>query len=261
MPETVPSQDFMSRFTPGLLDPDIQTPGHVTGHSGKAANKRFNVYRNNVTVSLVSAVGQIYPLTRKALGEDAFRHAALTYARANPPTSKLLFEYGEGFDLHLKNGGHADARPWLEDVARLERTWLDAYHAADADPLAAEAMARLPQDRLADAVFVPHPAARLVSSAYGIVAIWHALKYGDSDAAARSSRPAETALVTRAALTVEVQTLTPALATFFGALMSGASLGEAATTAAECPSGDFDIAKAMAAVLETGAFAAVSIPD
>jgi hypothetical protein len=25
--------------------------------------------------------------------------------------------------------------PWLADTARIERAWLDAYHAADAEPL------------------------------------------------------------------------------------------------------------------------------
>lgn len=260
MPESVDHSDFMTRFTPGLLNPDEPTPGTVTGHSGKAANKRFDVYRNNVTASLVNAVGQVYPLTRKALGEDTFRHAALTYVRTSPPTSRLLFEYGQAFGLHLKNGGYMGGRPWLGDLARLERAWLDAYHAADAGPLTAEAMATLPPDRLGDAVFNAHPAARLVSSAYPVVTIWSRLKSGEFDAASPVHERAETALVTRPALTVDVRALSPALATFFGQLMGGAPIGEAATTAAENPSGGFDITMAIAAILETGAFVTVSVP-
>jgi Putative DNA-binding domain len=261
MGENISKSSFMARFTPGLLNPDEPTPDIVTSHLGKAANRRFNVYRNNVTASLVNAVAQIYPLTHKALGEDAFRHAALSYVRAYPPASKLLFEYGHGFDGHLNEGGYAGKAHWLLDLARLERAWLEAYHAADANPLAAEALAGLEQDRLAEAVFVPHPAARLVPSSYPIVAIWSALKCGDPDADTGATKPAHSALVTRAALSVEVRPLMPVLAAFFSALISGLSLGEAATTAADHPSGDFDITTAMAAILETGAFAAVSIPD
>ena len=48
--------DFLQHFTPGLLNPQVPTPANVAGHSGKAAHKRFNVYRNNVTVSLIDAL-------------------------------------------------------------------------------------------------------------------------------------------------------------------------------------------------------------
>jgi hypothetical protein len=33
--------------------------------------------------------------------------------------------------------------PWLADTARIERAWLDAYHAADLPVLAAEALAEI----------------------------------------------------------------------------------------------------------------------
>ena len=50
------------------------------------------------------------------------------------PTSSRRYEY-------------AQSMPWLADVARIERAWLDAYHAADAEPLAP---ARLPRSRRSD---------------------------------------------------------------------------------------------------------------
>lgn len=37
---------------------------------------------------------------------------------------------------------HAQSMPWLADVARIERAWLDAYHAADTEALSAEAPGR-----------------------------------------------------------------------------------------------------------------------
>jgi hypothetical protein len=45
------SQSFAVAFSPSLLDPQSETPAAVTGPNKKAAVKRYNVYRNNVTVS------------------------------------------------------------------------------------------------------------------------------------------------------------------------------------------------------------------
>lgn len=258
MPERHAHSDFLQHFTPGLLDPAVPTPDIVTGHSGKTANKRFNVYRNNVTASLVNAVGQVYPLTRKALGEDRFRAAALTYVRTNPPTSKLLFEFGYGFDAHLQRHGFDENAPWIGDLARLERAWLDVYHAADAAPLAAEALGAIAPEALGDAVFEPHPAARLLRLDTAAVSAMTALR-SDDDRRDFAGAPAETALVTRPALAVTVRALRGTDAIFFDALMAGRSLAEAAGTAQE--SGDFDLAAALGAVLESGAFTAVNAPN
>ena len=40
--------------------------------------------------------------------------------------------------------------PWLADTARLERAWLDAYHAADAVQLSADTLASIRPERLAE---------------------------------------------------------------------------------------------------------------
>jgi len=255
--------DFAAAFAPGLLDPDQPTPDFVTGHSGKAANLRFNVYRNNVTASLLAAVGEIFPLTRRALGEDAFRAAALTFVRDHPPTSKLVFEFGHGFDRHLADRGFAAGdRGWIADVALLERIWLDAYHAADEDPLAPAALGAIPPEKLGAAVFRTHPAARLVACRTAVVSLMAALKSGDDTDAALGKareRPAETALVTRPALAVDVRALDDAAVAFFAALVAGKPLGEAAGEASIHEG--FDLAAALGAVLETGAFASVDVEE
>ena len=254
MPERHAHGDFLQHFTPGLLNPEAPTPANVSGHSGKSAHKRFNVYRNNVTASLVNAIGQVFPLTRKAMGEEAFRAAALTFVRDCPPTSKILFQYGHGFDAHLAEHGFDRERPWLCDLARLERAWLDAYHAADADPLQPAALGAIAPEKLGEAVFEAHPATRIIACATPAVSVMAALK-SDADPAAASAGAAETALITRPALAVDLRSLAPAVAVFFTALAQGTPLGEAAGAAQDA--GNFDLAAAIGAVLETGAFTAV----
>jgi hypothetical protein len=64
--ERIPRHDggqlsFAVAFSPALLDPQSETPAAVTGPNEKAAVRRYNVYRNNVTVSLIDALAAIFP--------------------------------------------------------------------------------------------------------------------------------------------------------------------------------------------------------
>ena len=139
---------FAAAFSPALLDPQSETPTVVTGPNEKAAVKRYNVYRNNVTVSLINALAAIFPATQRITGVEFFRAMARFHIRATPPTSPLLFEYGRDFPGFIERYEYAQSMPWLADTARLERAWLDAYHAADMETLTPQALAGVPSDRI-----------------------------------------------------------------------------------------------------------------
>ena len=64
---------FAGRFAAGLTDPTCPTPSGVIGPRGKSAVKRYTVYRNNVTVSLIDALAAIYLMAfLSASGEVGF---------------------------------------------------------------------------------------------------------------------------------------------------------------------------------------------
>src|SRR5271163_1969018 len=151
---------YAATFASALIDPDSKTPAIVVGPRGKVAVKRYNVYRNNVTVSLIEALAAIYPAVQRITGVEFFRAMARSHIRATPPISPLLYEYGRDFPAFIETYEYARAMPWLADTARIERAWLDAYHAADAEPLSAVALGSFPQQRLAELRFVVHPATR-----------------------------------------------------------------------------------------------------
>ena len=112
---------YAAVFAGALLDPDLATPAAVAGPKSKAARKRYNVYRNNVTVSLINALAAVFPATLRITGGDFFRAMARFYVRATPPTSPLLFEYGYDFPNFIEQYEYAQSVPWLADVARIER--------------------------------------------------------------------------------------------------------------------------------------------
>jgi hypothetical protein len=120
---------FAAAFAPALLDPLRPAPEIVTGPNDKGPGKRYDVYRNNVTVSLIDALAAIYPAVQRITGTDFFRAMARFHVRQTPPISPLLFDYGRDFPAFIAQYEHAQMMPWLADVARIERAWLDAYHA------------------------------------------------------------------------------------------------------------------------------------
>ncbi len=122
-------------FAAALLDPDRDIPEGLVTPGGQPAAKRFGIYRNNVTVSLVNALSEVFPTVQNLVGEEFFRAMARLYVQDNPPTSRLLFEYGASFPAFIGQFEPAADLPFLPDVARLERLWLDSFHAADATPL------------------------------------------------------------------------------------------------------------------------------
>lgn len=252
---------FAGRFSLPLLDPERSTPDGVSGpraNAGytKAGHKRYNVYRNNVTVSLIDALADTFPAVQRIVGREFFRDMARLYVRAEPPRSPLLFEYGHGFADFIDGFEHTAPIPWLGDVARIERAWLDAYHAADRTPLTAETLQGIAPESLPGAVFTPHPATRIVRSAYPAVAIFVANRR-DGPVGRIHERDGEDALVTRPALDVQVRKLPRGGARFLAGLCAGQPLGQAAADATEAEPG-FDLGANIAGMLDAGVFCDVS---
>jgi hypothetical protein len=255
----VRTPSYASILSPGLIDPEYGTPAGVVGPNGKSAIKRYNVYRNNVMVSLVDALAAVFPATQRITGIEFFRAMACFHVRATPPRSPLLFEYGREFPAFIERYEYARTLPYLADTARIERAWLDAYHAADLPLLAAQELAAIPAETLVNVVFVPHPATRVIRSGFPALSIFVANR-GAGPAARIENFVPEDTLITRPDQEVTVRSLPPGGAEFLMQLISGEPLGDAAAVALEA-SPDFDLASNIAGMIEAGVFAALHAGD
>jgi hypothetical protein len=249
------ARPFATQFASGLFDPHRPVPGNVVGPNGKRAEARYNVYRNNVIVSLIDALAAVFPATQRLTGEEFFRAMARFHVRASPPRSPLLFEYGHDFPAFIEGYEYARELPYLADVARIERAWLDAYHAPDVPVLDGRLLATIPASALPAIRFVPHPATRLVRSGFPAVTIF-AMNRSERPVAPIAAFVPEDGLVTRPAEEVVVRHLPPGGAIFLAGLLEGATLGDAAEAAMDAAA-DFDLAGNIAGMIESGACAAV----
>jgi hypothetical protein len=167
----------------------------------------------------------------------------------------LLFDYGRDFPDFIARYEYAQSVPWLADVARIERAWLDAYHAADVQPLMPHDLAAIPSEQLVNTVLKPHPATRVIRSRFSAVTIFTASR-SDGPASRVEAVEPEDALLTRPALEVEVRQLPPGGAIFLSRLITGEALSVAASAAfLESPS--FDLPVNIRGLLEAGAFTTV----
>ncbi|MDF0600123.1 DNA-binding domain-containing protein [Psychromarinibacter sp. C21-152] len=244
-------------FTRAVFDPGQAVPPGLTNPDGAAATKRFDVYRNNVAVSLTEALETAFPLLRKLVGSDNFRRLAGAYLRAHPPTSPLMMHYGQEMPQFLENFGPLRRLGYLPDVARLELALRGSYHAADATPLAPETLQDMPADRLMAARLRLAPAVRLVRSRWPIHGIW---RFNMTDDAPKPESRGENVLITRPDFDPAPHLLPPGGGTFVAAVLQGESFG-AAYEAAVAQVAEFDLPGLLSLLLGGGAIAGLDEGD
>ena len=211
-----------TEFRERLLDPASPPPTGVRNPDGAQATKRFDVYRNNVAVSLTDALEAAFPVINKLVGNKFFRAMAGVYLRAHPPKSPLMMFYGDDMPDFLAGFGPAQSLPYLPDVARLELALRHSYHAADATPVAPDALAQIAPDDLPNVTFTFAPSVYLIASRFPLHSIWWSNTHGGD-----VIKTAQPALITRPDFDPQVDVLTPEQATVTQALMNAEPLGEA----------------------------------
>jgi hypothetical protein len=245
-----------------LADNAICPPGLVTWN-GSDPQKRFAVYRNNVIVGLVDALADSFPVTQALVGADFFRAMAREFVRRSPPRSPVLALYGGGFAEFIEGFAPAAALPYLSDTARLELLRVQAWHAADADAITQEEVAAVlaDPDGLPAARFVLHPSLSLLASAHAIVSLWaaHQAESVTTALAAVDPAQAETALLCRKGLEVEIFRIDGGTAAFIGPLQQGLSFSAAVAQALQADN-DFDPVATLALLLRAAAITGITTP-
>ncbi|MGH8162477.1 MAG: DNA-binding domain-containing protein [Gammaproteobacteria bacterium] len=152
-------------------DPQSPIANWVLGN-GLEPEARLRLYRHMIQADYSEALRTAYPAVNRLVGEEFFDAAAARYLREHPSRSGNLQDYGAEFPAFLLGLKEARELAYLPDVARLEWSRQQAYLAADAKPLAAEALATIPDDDWSGLRFRFHPAVSRVASAYPILDIW-----------------------------------------------------------------------------------------
>lgn len=217
------------------------------------------MYRNNVVFGLIVALRARFPAVECIVGAECFAAVARLFVSAHPPRSPLMILYGDAFPDFLAGFGPLRELAYLPDVARLESARVQAFHAADAEPIAPAILFDDGRDRLPDTRLRLHPSVHVLRSRFPVVSIW-SMNCGEAEPGSIEAFGAEDALILRRGLMVLVRTLPPGGAAFLQALAAGETLGDAARAALADHAG-FDLTANLAGLIESAAITALARPS
>jgi Putative DNA-binding domain len=250
--------DRRREFAEALLDPTRPTPPGLHGPDREPSPRRFAAHRNNVVVGLTNALAVAYPAVCRIVGEEFFRAMARVYVQSEPPASPVLLDYGAKFSSFIARFEPAGSLPYLPDIARIERAWTEAYHAPESVPLAPQAFAAVPNDRVAEIRLALHPSLRVVRSAFPALTVWR-MNVGDGvPGPVDLEAGGEDALIVRPLADVEVRSMPPGGAELIASLANRQSLAEAAASAISADR-SFDLSANLAALIGAGVFVGYSL--
>lgn len=230
----MPHADYQA-FARALCDPAFPPPAGLQVAAADVG-ERFAIYRNNVHVSLVDALGERYPVAQRMVGEEFFRAMARGYVLKHKPDTPVLAYYGDRFPEFIEHYPPAMPLPFLGDLARLERDWSRAWAAADEPVLAYGDLAKFSATELAAARIRPHAAAHLIRSSWPVADLWQAHQQAAPDLSSLQWR-AQDVLVTRPEADIQLHLLDAGAAAVAQALIDGRAIDEAAAQAMDTDMG------------------------
>lgn len=244
-------------FRTALFDPETAHPVTLTNGADAPAGKRFDVYRNNVAVSLKEAMSAAFPAIEKLLGPENFSAISGFFLRLHPPQDPRLALWGSEFAAFLEGFEPLQHLGYLPDVARLEMARRTSYHSADAAPIAPDIFAATPPEQLANAQLGFAPALRVLRSPWPLLDIWH---FNMTPGAPQPSSGAQDILITRQEFDPDLHLLAPGGADFIAACQNGTAL-DAALDAVQTDHPDFDFPALLTVLLQNSALTSLTLSD
>ena len=160
----------------GLQEGDLARM--VAGDARLSAVGRLDVYANMYFFRLRDALRDDYPKLVSALGDDEFHNLVVDYLLACPPTDFSIRNAGEKLPGFLPRHRLSADRPWLADLAGLERHRTDVFDAADARVLDAEHLRTLPPEAFEHLRVQLIPARRVFKVRFPVHELWRAVEQG-----------------------------------------------------------------------------------
>ena len=218
-----PSEVSPSSFIDAIRNPELPVPTGLKINQGDI-DKRYAIYRNNVTTSLIEALEVAFPIVQKLVGNEFFQAMAVIYVRRYPPESPLLMYYGENLPEFLKDFEPVKQLSYLSDIATLEVELRNAYHATDNNNFDPNEFETLNPFEVLNSKVVFADAVRLLASEFPIYSIWLANAQGGP----KNFGSSEKLIITRPEFDPHIRKLTDGEYVFLKSLNDTNTIGEAA---------------------------------
>jgi hypothetical protein len=196
-----------------------------------SAERRIDIYRHNVFSTLRGALADLYPVTKRIVGEPLFNHVADAFIRVTPSPAGDLNQFGREWAAYLEAATREDiaALPYLPDVARLEWHWHMAFHAVDVPRFDVAQLAAVAPQHHDSLRFFANPATTLMSSHFPLFNIWR-VNQPDyvGEMAIDWDVPGDHLVISREGVACTLRSVSEAHFRFLEALLAGEPLESAA---------------------------------
>lgn len=215
------------------LAPDA-LDGLIFGDARLGPVARLDIYANMYFFRILDVLREEFPRLARALGNEAFHDLTTDYLLAARPAHPSLREVGARLPAFILDHARGAERPWLPELAALERTHRELFDAADAEPLALAGLQALAPEAFTTLAVRLVPAQQLQVNTWSISSVWESA--GEPEA-----RP-ETLLVWRRDTTMHHRPIdSDAEAAMLRRAVEPATLTELCETFAEIRGGAVDV--------------------
>jgi hypothetical protein len=253
-------RELQLRFADALFDGVVEPLEPHIVSDGIGSVERLGIYRNNAREGFIKALALGFPVIERLVGEDYFRHLALDFLRAHPSRAGNLHHIGAPLPGFLKQRFAETEYAYFADVAALEWAHQEALVAADAEPIAPEALRDLDPASYESLTFDLHPACRLAQSPYPIIRIWRANQPAFSgDHSIDLGSGGDNVLILRTPECIEFHRLPVGEFAVMAAFSRGENLG-AAFEAAQAADATFDLGAALRHFMTLCLFTGLHVP-
>jgi len=154
--------------------------GLISGDDRLSARDRLEIYANAYFYRLLDVCREDFPATVAILGDAHFHNLITGYLIEYPPTEPSIQYAGRHLPDFLRGHPLRESRPFLADLALLERTLVEVFHAADAIPLEAAALSAIDPAQWPAMGMATHPASRVLDLEWHVEQVVRAVENGES---------------------------------------------------------------------------------
>jgi hypothetical protein len=148
---------------------------------GMSPAERVDVYREQFWIRHLANLREDFPTLTWALGgEEPFRLCATDYLDARPPCTWNLQRLGEGIPEFVADDPRWRGDQLVQDAARLDWAFMEAFDAADAPAFDPRLLASTPEDAWPEIGIALHPSVRLLAAGHRVAELRDAVKRGET---------------------------------------------------------------------------------
>lgn len=199
---------------------------HVIGTARVPIQTRLAIYGGAYGSRLIDALGANYPALAELLGEADFQALGAAYVSTHDSPYFSIRNYGDELPGFLRERTEYAEVPLLAELARWEWELSQVFDAADAEPLAPEALGQIAPADWAGLSFLWHPSLRRVALFWNAPQLWKAVTEGTDRPELRVLPTAVEWLAWRRGLKTYFRSLTANEAAALDAARAGESFGE-----------------------------------